>query len=87
MLYEEFEKNGTTAYSRDVPQVFFSAAGYRNGYNGLAYNRGRYGDYWSSYTNGMYAYYLGFDSGSGSGHAAMYYLYRAFGFSVRCVQK
>ena len=75
--------SGPTAYSEDVPQVFFPAAGYRSYYGGFASNRGDYGYYWSSDPYDIYADFLYFYSG----YTSMSYDYRAYGFSVRCVQE
>ena len=70
-------------YLDNAPQVFFPAASYRNYYDGLAYYRGRRGDYWSSRPLSDHAYGLNFgDSGV---NWVIYY--RADGLSVRCVQE
>ena len=65
------------------PQVFFPAAGGRSYDDGYAYSRGSYGRYWSSRPNGSDAYYLSFDSSL----VGMYDFFRAYGYSVRCVQE
>ena len=72
--------SGASSYTDEVPQVFFPAAGYR--YDGDAYNRGRYGSYWSSRPINT-AFNLIFNNGT----AAMNYNFRAYGYSVRCVQE
>ena len=76
--------SGPNSYTASVPQVFFPAAGCRDGSDGNAYNRGDYGRYWSSRPDSGKAYYLFFNS-SGRG-MDYYYLNRAHGCSVRCVQ-
>ncbi|MBR0322493.1 MAG: hypothetical protein IIX08_08910, partial [Bacteroidales bacterium] len=73
--------SGSASYSASVSRVFFPAAGYR--YNdGYASNRGRFGYYWSSRPDSTTAYGLYFNSSQ----IYMYNYYRAYGFSVRCVQ-
>ena len=62
--------------------TFLPAAGYRNYSDGQLYNRGTYGDYWSSSQSGGHAYYLQFYNGN---TARMLNGTRSFGFSVRCV--
>ncbi len=57
-------------------------AGNRNNSNGTLNNVGSNGNYWSSTVNGTNASYLNF----GSSNASMLSLYRAFGFSVRCLK-
>lgn len=76
----------TTVYDthplgEDKPQVFLPAAGYRYS-NGSAYYRGTCGYYWSSKPSSG-AYNLDFSSSS----VRMVYNSRAYGYSVRCVQK
>ena len=74
---------GDYTYLANAPQVFFPAAGCRGEDEGDAYQRGSYGYYWSSYTEGQYAGALRFESG-------LMYLYtdlRAYGYSIRCVQE
>ena len=83
--------SGTSSYTEDVPQVFFPAAGNRDGYD--ASLRGLCGCYWSSLPNdySVYyddkscypAYYLFFSSDSASRSRSP----RAYGYSVRCVQE
>ena len=75
--------SGASAYTSDVPQVFFPAAGSRSYTGGDAYYRGSYGLYWSSKPNSYEAYYLGISSRRAS---LDYYDGRAFGHSVRCVR-
>ena len=71
--------SGPYSYTASVPQVFFPAAGYRNYYDGSAYNRGYNGNYWSSRPDSFLYFY--------SSNVNMYdYYYRADGYSVRCVQ-
>ena len=76
--------SGASSYTDKVPQVFFPAAGNRNYYYGNAYNRGYHGDYWSSRPYYINAYGLNFSS---SGTSMNFSLYRASGYSVRCVQE
>ena len=75
--------SGASSYRETVPQVFLPAAGVRYYSGGSASNRGYVGGYWSSRPGGSYANYLGF-SGSTTG---MTNYYRAYGYSVRCVQE
>ena len=74
--------SGPSSYSSEAAQVFFPAAGRRSDDLGHAGYRGDYGYYWSSRPYYNDAYYLGFDNG----YAYMYDYYRAYGYSVRCVQ-
>ena len=74
--------SGASSYTETVPQIFFPAAGYRS-YGGHAYKRGYYGYYCSSRPNYDYAYYLRFYSS----FVNMDYDFRAYGYSVRCVQE
>jgi hypothetical protein len=64
--------------------VFFPAAGCRSYHDGTVGLRGGDGCYWSSRADYYYAYYFYFD---GSSYASMSGWYRAFGYSVRCVQE
>ena len=73
--------SGSASYSASVSRVFFPAAGNRNLYGGVG-DRGSYGFYWSSRPYSNYAFYLCFYSSD----INMYDYYRAFGYSVRCVQ-
>ena len=74
--------SGASAYTSEVPQVFFPAAGYR--YNdGFAFYRGYSGYYWSSSPDSNYAYDLYFSSS----RTTMSIDNRACGCSVRCVQE
>ena len=76
--------SGPRLYTETEPQVFFPAAGSRNGYDGTTYTRCYHGHYWSSSPNNWGATTLDFDSGE----AAMYSsLFRDPGYSVRCVQE
>ena len=70
--------SGASSYTENVPQVFFPAAGCRN-YDGYAYYRGYGGIYWSS--SGAYGLYFDYN------YARMGSYYRAYGYSVRCVQE
>ena len=81
-----FSGVSTTVYDtapliEDKAQVFFPAAGYRN-YGGSASTRGNDGSYWASRPDSDYAYGLRFYNGN----ATMDNGYRAYGYSVRCVQ-
>ena len=73
--------SGPNSYTASVPQVFFPAAGSRYHYDGNAYYRGAYGDYWSSRPNRGDADRLSLD---GSG-VVMNNVIRANAYSVRCV--
>lgn len=77
--------SGVTAYTSDVPQVFFPAAGLRNSNSGNASNRGYAGGYWSSRPSGTNAYRLYFNSSNSLMGSDSYN--RAYGYSVRCVQE
>jgi hypothetical protein len=63
--------------------MYLPASGYRSGSNGLLYNQGGGGNYWTTGISGINAIYLYIDSGtvnpSGSNN-------RSFGFSLRCVK-
>ena len=74
--------SGPNSYTASVPQVFFPAAGSRDGSDGDASTRGYYGGYWSSrpLSNGIIILYFY------SSNVLMYSLNRASGYSVRCVQ-
>jgi len=61
--------------------IFLPAAGCRYGDNGDVSGMDAYGYYWSSSPNSNYAYYLDFYNGN----FLVYYYYRAYGFSIRCV--
>ena len=74
--------SGASIYTDNVSQVFFPAAGRRNEY-GEAYDRGDHGHYWSSSPSGVYVPYLYFHSNG----AYQDYVFRALGYSVRCVQE
>jgi len=58
-------------------------AGNRDGISASLINLGSYGYYWSSGPNGVYAYYLSFNSSAVN--PANFNL-RAYGFSVRCLK-
>ena len=73
---------GDYTYLDNAPQVFFPAAGHRD-YDGIAYDRGYYGYYWSSRPHSDYADFLFFSNSD----VNMYYGRRAGGSSVRCVQE
>ncbi len=75
--------SGTSQYTDAVPQVFLPAAGYRRDYGGGAFDRGVFGQYWSSTPSDEYNTYLLHLKNSS---AAMFYSYRANGYSVRCVK-
>lgn len=61
---------------------FFPAAGFRRNNDGDDLNRGNHGFYWSSRPGNNGAYNLFFSKGN----IYMNYNYRAYGYSVRCVQ-
>ena len=73
--------SGSNPHSEVVSQVFFPAAGRRSS-GGGANDRGYTGTYWSSRPYLNLAYNLRFYSGD----VYKNYDYRAYGFSVRCVQ-
>ncbi len=75
--------SGPNSYTETVPQVFFPAAGSRDGYAGTAGSRGDGGYYWSSKPLSNLAYDFYFYSSN----VSMYYDGRADGLSVRCVQE
>ena len=80
--------SGASAYTEQVPQVFFPAAGRRYYSDGDAYGRCYYGYYWSSRPcNANYGYGSAYDLGFNSGSTDMNYDSRAGGYSVRCVQE
>ena len=79
--------SGASNIKYDVPvdedaKVFFPAAGLRNLREGIANYQGGRGRYWSSRPFSDTAYFLSFDSSN----ADMLNNYRAYGYSVRCVQ-
>ena len=63
-------------------QVFLPAAGHRAADNGALFEVGNWGDYWSSTPrdggNGLFFHFY-------SNRSGVFTLYRAYGFSVRCV--
>jgi uncharacterized protein (TIGR02145 family) len=75
---------GDYTYLDNAPQVFFPAAGYRGCDDGSAYYQGRNGYYWSSRPSSTDAYYLNV---YGSDVNRNFSDYRAYGYSVRCVQE
>lgn len=77
--------SGDYTYQNGAPQTFFPAAGFRYYYGGGGYDRGYNGYYWCSAPYISDAYCLDFNSGN----VYMYlgYNYRAYGYSVRCVQE
>jgi len=82
--------NGRKFTDKDTGNsVFLPAVCYRGFYDGMLYNRGDNGNYWSSTQYGSdYAYYLKFYSGNAyyCGNANWYgWNYRECGFSVRSV--
>ena len=79
--------SGEYTFLDNAPQVFFPAAGYRDYDGGGAYNRGRYGEYWSSRPSSIRADRLYFSSNSAHVGSAVNSDYRAFGYPVRCVQE
>ncbi len=77
--------SGSTSYTEEVKQVFFSAAGYRYYYSGNAYFRGSQGYYWSSKSYSLQrAVYLTISKNHVSTSLS---LSRANAYSVRCVQE
>ena len=60
----------------------WTLAGYRNYSNGALINVGSHGYYWSSTVSGTYSRHLYFISSN----ANMNDLYRAYGFTVRCIK-
>lgn len=76
--------SGSVEYSKDVPSVFFSAAGFIYDFNGHASSRGYLSYYWSSasYNNNAKYLFLLKDDEIGMNDD-----YRLFGYSVRCVQE
>lgn len=76
--------SGTNAYTEDVPQVFFPAAGNRYYADGLAYNRGFSGNYWSSSPTSPYSSSLYFLIESVEENDTS--TSRAYDISVRCVK-
>lgn len=74
--------SGPNSYTETVPQVFFPAAGDRSYGDGTAGHRGGCGLYWSSRPTSPGATTLYF---YGS-YVYMSSYYRAYGYSVRCVQ-
>ena len=81
--YTGYWFSGKNAYTTEVPQVFFPAAGYRF-HNGNASGRGSKGAYWSSTssTSTSTSSHLYFTSASVSEIG----ISRALGHSVRCVK-
>ena len=78
--------SGPNSYTATVPQVFFPAAGLRDcDGNGSAIDRGSNGLYWSSRPDDIGAYLLVLLSSKVN--MSDYALYRALGYSVRCVQE
>lgn len=80
--------SGTLDIKYDAPvdgeaKVFFPAAGFRDSYDYDTYGRGSSGFYWSSTSDNYDADCLNFNDDN----ANMYYYYRTYGFSVRCVQE
>ncbi|PXV60101.1 uncharacterized protein (TIGR02145 family) [Dysgonomonas alginatilytica] len=63
--------------------LYLPAAGRRNNGTGISNNQGTYGHYWSSTVNGNFANRLDFTAISSDVNA----YYRAYGLSIRCIQK
>ena len=88
----EYSNFSTTTFTWDATNSgrtyngnWFPAAGYRLSDVGSMSFVGSYGFYWSaSPYSELYGYYFYFYSGSVN---PAYYTYRAYGFSVRCVQE
>ena len=74
--------SGSNLYVTEVPNVFFSAAGYRYTCDGTCYSRDAEGLYWSSSTNLPESNYFYFRSNM----TLMSQDYPGRGCSVRCVQ-
>jgi uncharacterized protein (TIGR02145 family) len=74
--------SGENPYAETGPRVFFPAAGFRHYIYGNADGRG-YGYYWSSRPDSSKASSLFLDVGLAEMN---FYSYRAYGYSVRCVQ-
>lgn len=80
--------SGSTTYSDDVPQIFLPAAGSRGYDDGIGYQRGSGGRYWSCDPNSNNAYDLNFGIlYNQSTYAQIGKHSRANGYSVRCVQE
>jgi uncharacterized protein (TIGR02145 family) len=75
-------QNGYWFNGNAASRVFFPAAGYRTYYSGDASSRGMAGGYWSSRPLNTRAALLKFRSS----YVDIEYIYRATGYSVRCVQ-
>ena len=82
--------SGASIYTEKVPQVFFSAAGWRSYYDCIADDRGDSGYYWSS---GTHHYGYRYDAVYLFINSSLVTMYtsasggRADGYSVRCVQE
>lgn len=83
----EWEAERQSWNSNDATGAFASplklpAAGYRSYSNGSLNSAGSYGSYWASTVDGNYSRYLYFYNSN----AYVYGLYRAYGYSVRCIK-
>ena len=79
---EGYWLSGSSAYDVNVPQIFLSAAGYREK-DGRNISRGSYGSYWSSCVLDYGACHIAFENTL----ASNYFTKRSRGLSVRCVQE
>ncbi len=82
---KEFKNNLLTINTTNGLQLILPAAGYRYYYDGSSNGQGSYGYYWSSSvpSGSTYARTVDFYSATFSQDAG----YRAYGFSVRCLQE
>jgi len=71
-----------TSPSAPTPLLFLPAAGFRDYYDGVVYDVGTYGYYWSSTVNSNFSYFLYITSGNVFANVSNV---RAIGLSVRCV--
>ena len=78
--------SGVYEYSEDASKIFLPASGYRNYSDGSLALVGIDGNYWSASPDGYYAYGLDFYYYTGRVHSSIS-TYRAYGYSVRCLQE
>lgn len=81
--------SGIYDYSETANRIFLSASGYRSYYNGSLSSVGSSGYYWSCslVSNNVYAYSLYFYKNGDVSPSDYYKIYRACGYSVRCLQE